>query len=118
MRLIAKKLDSEENYDFEERAPYLIATFCAEVFEIDKVIRKMLGLTFSEEFRATYLSLDGEFPLLDRFASVAAKYLAAMLIIDEDGDLSDKLYGAYCDSMAAIQDRLPSVIEKIANKYK
>jgi hypothetical protein len=117
--LLAQNIDGEENGDLEDRAPYILASFCSEVFEIDRLARRLLDLSSGSatEFSRTFLPLDGEFPLLERFASAAAKYLAAMLIIDEDSELSDKLYDMYCDSMATLQSQLPSVIEKIVNKY-
>lgn len=116
--LLAQNIDGEENSDLEDRAQYILASFCREVFEFDKVARRLLGLAAEKEFNRTLLSLDGDFPLLDRFSPIAAKYLAAMLIIDEDGELSDRLYSMYCDSMAALQSQLPAVIEKITDKYR
>lgn len=115
--LLAQGVDGAQTSDFEDRAPYILATFCREVFELDKAIRSILGVSSAQEFTGAYLSLDGEFPLLERFTAIAAKYLAAMLIIDEDSDLSDRLYAMYCDSMATLQSQIPAVIEKITDKY-
>lgn len=117
LSLLAQSIDGVENADFEERAPYILANFCREAFELDKIVRGVLGLAIQNEFSNIQLPLDSDFPLLDRFAVVGAIYLAAMLIIDEDGDLSDKLYGMYCDSMAKLQSQIPAVIEKITDKY-
>ena len=115
--LLAQNIDGEENSDFEDRAPYILANFCREVFDFDRAFRKVLGLAAAQEFTRAQLPLDSEFPLLERFAAVAAKYLAAMLIIDENSDLSDRLYAMYCDSMATLQGQIPAVIEKITDKY-
>ena len=115
--LLAQGVDGAQTSDFEDRAPYILATFCREVFELDRAIRSILGVSSAQEFTGAYLSLDGEFPLLERFTAIAAKYLAAMLIIDEDSDLSDRLYAMYCDSMATLQSQIPAVIEKITDKY-
>ena len=117
LSLLAQDITGEENSDFEERAPYIIANFCREVFELDKLVRSILGLTVKKEFTSVQLPLDSEFPLLDRFAAVGATYLAAMLIIDEDSELSDRLYDIYCDSMASLQSAIPAVIEKITDRY-
>jgi hypothetical protein len=38
-------------------------------------------------------------------------------MIDEDMELSDKLFDNYCDSMARIETEIPSKLEKIAEKY-
>ena len=117
LSVLAQDSDTNENSDFEERAPYIIANFCREAFELDKLMRSALGFGASAEFKNVYLPLDSDFPLLDRFAAVGAKYLAAMLIIDENSELSDRLYDMYCDSMASLQCAIPAVIEKITNKY-
>ena len=64
-----------------------------------------------------HIPLEADFPLSDRFVNAATAYLAAMLIIDENGELSDKIYDKYCDMMARIQSEIPAKIEKIAQKY-
>ena len=116
--LLAQNIDGEENVDLEDRAQYILASFCREVFEFDKTARRLLGISAEKCFSSAILSLDSDFPLLERFAPIAAKYLAAMLIIDEDGELSDRLYSMYCDSMATLQAQLPAVIEKITDNYR
>ena len=44
-------------------------------------------------------------------------YLAAMLVIDYDEELSDKLYDRYCDSVSVISSAIPFEIESIINRY-
>ena len=117
LNLLAQDPSEGANEDYEERAPYLIATFCNEITEIDNAVRKALGIEKKSEFDRVWLDLEEEFPMLDRFVSVAAKYLAAMLVIDEDTDLSDKLYEMYCDAISAIRSQIPCIIEKTANRY-
>ena len=117
LALLSQNISGNETTDFEERAPYILANFCREVFEIDNILRGVLGLAVQGDFSNVILDLDTDFPLLDRFAAVAAKYLAAMLVIDENSELSDKLYDMYCDGIATIQSAIPSVIEKITDKY-
>ncbi|MBQ8849768.1 MAG: hypothetical protein IJ011_05520 [Clostridia bacterium] len=116
LRLLAQSVDEDENADLAERAPYFIAAFCCEAAELDRAARLVLGIEGPEEFNEVCLALDEDFPLLPRFATVAAKYLAAMLVIEEDGDLSDKLYAMYCDGMSLIKEGLPALIEKIVHK--
>ena len=117
LALLSQNISGEFCEDLEERAPYLLANFCREALELDKLIRSLSGLSAHGSFNGVFLDLDADFPLRDRIASVAAKYLAAMLIIDENSDLSDRLYDAYCDAMATIQCSIPSVVEKIKNNY-
>ena len=117
LSLISEDPSKEVNEDLAERAPYLIAAFCNEVKELDDRIRRVLGIPEADDFDGVYIPLDREFPLLDRFAAVAARYLAAMLMIDEDSELSDKLYSMYCDGISLIQKEIPSAIERIVDKY-
>lgn len=117
LNLLAQSEMSDENMDYEERAPYLIAAFCNEVCEMDSLLRKVMGSPSKGSFHEVWIPLDEDFPLLERFASVAAKYLAAMLVLDEDGELSDRLYEMYCDGISLIRSELPYAVEKIVNKY-
>ena len=117
LRLIGEDPYTDTNPDYEERAPYLLAAFCSEAASVDAAYREMKGLENAESFDTTYLSLDGDFPFADRLTSTASMYLAAMLVIDENLELSDKLFDKYCDSMATIQSEIPSKIEKIVQKY-
>ena len=48
---------------------------------------------------------------------IVALLLAAMLVLPEDENLFEKLYGFYCDCISRIKDDLPAFIEKIVNKY-
>ena len=117
LHLIAQSTMSDENADYEERAPYILASFCCEVSEVDKLLRRALKLPNEKKFNEVILSLDEDFPLLERFSSVASKYLAAMLVIDEDNQLSDKLFAMYCEGISIIQNEIPAAMESIINKY-
>ena len=103
--------------DYEERAPYLLACFCNEVNEIDVNMRRALGASDGLGFNRVYVSLDDDFPLLERFVSVAAKYLAAMLILNDNEELSDKLFHLYCEGIELIRNEIPTILESIVNKY-
>ena len=117
LRILAESTRPADNDDYEERAPYLLAAFCSELSNTDSSLRRLLGKDERVEFCEVYLPLDNDFPLLSRFASAAALYLAAMLIIDDEQDFSDKLYERYCDRISSICSTVPAVAEKIKNKY-
>ncbi len=117
LTLIGQSVSLSDTEDYEERAPYLLASFCNEVCEIDRAARRALGLEDTPSFNRVFLSLDSDFPLLDKFIAVAAKYIAAMLIIDENGDLSDTLFHMYCEGIERIRSEIPFILEGIANKY-
>ncbi len=103
LALIGEDISGINLEDYEERAPYLIASFCSLNTSLDKKIRTMDGLDAAFSFSPVYLSLDLDFPLCDRLTSAAALYTASMLVIDEDPDLSDSLYDKYCDNIASTE---------------
>ena len=117
LSLLGERCDSEGTEDYEERAPYLIAAFCTEAKEIDASYRESMKMSPAKEIDCVHIPLEATFPLADRFVNAATNYLAAMLIIDENTELSDKIYDIYCDLMASIQSEIPAKIEKIAQKY-
>lgn len=117
LNLIAQSGNAESNEDYEERAPYLIAAFCSEVRDMDREYRKAHGLSAGKDFNDVFLELDGDFPACHRFSAPACLYLAAMLIIDEDGALSDKFYEKYCDSISSVYSEIPAQIDSIRNIY-
>ena len=82
LRFIGESTVDGDNDDYEERAPYIVAAFCAEVEATDRAIRKLHGKNEENSFSQVYLAFDNEFPLLEIFYTPAALYLAAMLVID------------------------------------
>jgi hypothetical protein len=117
LRLVGENGDLEGNEDYEERAPYLISAFCTEAKEADTALRESMKMSPSKEIDCVRIPLESEFPLAEKFVNAAVSYLAAMLIIDENTELSDKIYDRYCDIMATIQSQIPARIEKIVQKY-
>ena len=88
--------------DLKERAPFIIATFCATCRTLDKKLRARDSLDAQKPFSSVKLSLDGEFPLCETLSAPAATYLASMLVIDENPALSESLYDKYCDAIATL----------------
>ena len=117
LSLIAESADPADTADYEERAPYLLAAFCAEHYQTDMRVREVMGEQTADEPNSLYLALETQFPLLPRFTAGAALYLAAMLIIDDFPDFSDRLYDRYCDSVSRLYDCLPAVCKQTVNKY-
>ncbi len=96
-----------DNADYEERAPYIIAAFCNEAQERDKAWRALSNITTQENtWNPVFIALQEVFPLSDRFASAAVFYLAAMLVLDIDEELSDKFYDRFCDAMSTIDSNI------------
>ncbi|NLW73999.1 MAG: hypothetical protein GX057_03765 [Clostridiales bacterium] len=105
------------NADYAERAPYLLAAFCCEAAQIDRLYRKTKGYGKQPEFGSVMIELASPFSLSPRFLGPASLYLAAMLVLDEDEELSDRLYGKYCDAMSAICSEVGAT-EKIIDVYQ
>ncbi len=117
LRLIGEAVDSVAESELEERAPYIGAALCTESAALDKAYRAAFGLDEQPAFAALYIALDSPFPLADRFAPAAAYYMAAMLILDEDTELYEKLFDRWCTSLAEISEEIPFVKGSTADVY-
>ena len=117
LQLLGEDGGAEGNEDYAERAPYIIASFVSEASEADAMYRLAHGKEAAELSDRVYIDLTETFPLSGRFTSLAAFYLASMLIADESPELSDKFYDKYCDGVSAIISSLPSTAHGIAQQY-
>ena len=100
LRLLCEADDSAS--DYEDRAGYLLATFCTEASAIDNRYRVANGEGEQHPFAKVFLELDSRFPLSDIFLPAAEYYLAAMLAIDENEELCDRYFAKYTDALASI----------------
>lgn len=103
--------------DLATQATYHLAAFCCENSGIDSLYRTHRGLAPAGEFDSVAIGLDETFPLCERFVPAAATYLSAMLVLDENEELSDKLYDRYCDMMATLCATIPGASEAITDIY-
>ena len=117
LRLIAESTIEGDNEDYADRAYYILAAFCSNVFDINNVLRKADGLEPLPSFDKALLSENDEFPCHTKLFSAAEHYLGAMLTIDAFPDLSDSLYDKYCGIISRISQSLPTCIEKISDAY-
>ena len=117
MRVLSEQIDVSVNDDYEDRAPYLIAAFYDENRDIDHAYRRANSLPEAPEVNAVFVDLGEDFPCAPRFSSACCMYVAAMLVLDENSELSDKLYDKYSDMMSTISSRIPSFVEKISDRY-
>ena len=113
LALLSLKPSMYDNEDLIERAPYHLAAFCLEAEDVNCWLT---GST-APSFHPTFLELGDEFPLCDRLAPVAAFYLAAMLILDEDPERSQILYDRYGDAMSDVHNGIPATLESIRQTY-
>ena len=103
--------------DYLERCPYLAAAFCTEVGAVDLLWRQRSGEGEQPAFGAVSIEVDEEFPLSGRFVPAAASYMAAMLVLEENEELYEKLYSRYSDQISAICAEIPGASEKIVEVY-
>ena len=108
---------SNQCEDYEERTPYILANFCSMSKATDSKIRKANGLPAAASFNPVYLFLEDNFPLCDQLVPAAIFYLAAMLVIDDDSELSDTLYDKYCDMISDIIMDLSCQNGKVTQNY-
>ena len=117
LKLLGEVGGAEENPDYAERAPYIIASFASEAIEVDERYRMAHGIEKNAFATTVMIGLDQSFPLSERLASSCALYLASMLIADESPELSEELYEKYCDSISSVCRFLPHICEEIKNVY-
>lgn len=116
LALLAENGDRTENGDYEERAGYLLAAFCSEILSVNRRLCEAEGVPAVTRV-PIYLSLDEELPVRESLSAAAGAYLAAMLVLEEDADLSDRLFSRYCDAISGICAGLPMRSEVIADRY-
>ncbi len=104
--------------DYRERAPYLLADFLSECSRLDAFYRQAHGLPATLPFEEVYISLSAEFPLCKVFAPAAANWLAAMLVVEENEELSDRLFARSSDLLAKIQTSVPAGRKTITDVYR
>ena len=117
LRILSQSEEQGGIEDYEERAPYLIAAFCAQSASLDRRLRETSALPPAPPFHAAFLDLEEEFPLLERLIPLCCLYLAAMLVLEENEPLSDKLYDRYSEGMSAVWNEIPAVLESIRDEY-
>lgn len=107
--------DSEEasELDPESGATYHLAAFCCECAAIDALYRRQHGMAPAGRYSSVALPMDAPFPLIPRLVPAATAYLASMLVLDTDEELSERLYGRYCDLMATLCTSIPGAGEVI-----
>ena len=117
LRLIGESTGESDNQDYREKAPYILGAFCSQTKGVDAAAREIKGMYSWVDPDVVYLELEDEFPLLDDFAPAAELYLAAMLVIDYDAPLYERLFEQYCDLISRVCTSITPFSEKTVNKY-
>ena len=103
--------------DYEDRAGYILATFCTDCIKADQRYRMTHSVSTAAPTATTYVNLSSAFALCDVFAPAASYYLAAMLVMDEDEEMSDRFFDLYSTSMSALLSDAPMVSTAIKDHY-
>ncbi len=103
--------------DYAERAPYLLANFVGQSRMLDTQYRAAHQMDAGTYPEVAAVSMTDTFPLCAVFAPLAVYYLSAMLVLDENEEMSEKFFSLYADGIAALEDSLPAKIESIVNRY-
>ena len=89
--------------DYQQRAPYILATFFCECREVNAFYRTAHRQALPDEDDPSSLpGLDEEFPLSERFFTAGVFYMAAMLVEMENDQLCDRLFSRYADAISRI----------------
>ena len=117
VQLLNEDQEMPDVADYERRAGYLLATFTTLATPVDITYRELNGLPALSQKSYTYVELTKFFPLSTIFAPAATYYLASMLVLDENEELSDKLFALYVNEIATIQASFPAQNLKTVDRY-
>jgi hypothetical protein len=117
VRAVAEGGAESNTEDYEERAQYLLATFCFECAGLDALWCAANGTSSKGAPETVCVSLDSPFGLSDAFAPAAIYYLAAMLVLDENEEMSESFLARYSDQLATLRASLPMGKERIRDHY-
>lgn len=104
-------------FDYEDSSGYLLATFCRDCAAIDARYRIAHALGSASIPNGAFIDLEDDFPLCDALVPAATYYLAAMLVADENEELSDRFFTLYTDSISALCASLPTTRAAVSDRY-
>lgn len=103
--------------DYDDRAPYLLANFYNEQIPLQKKLDAVSGRDPVEYLPEICVDLGADFPFTEELIPPATYYLAAMLVLDENEEMSDRLFDRYIDGVASIAMSLPASSHPIKDRY-
>lgn len=117
IRLVCENPADVATNDYTERAAYILPAFCGQCSALDDRYRLAHAVKAKTPLSATYMEPEATFPLTDVFIAPATYYLAAMLVVDESEELSDRFFALYTDALASIESALPATTEAVTDRY-
>ncbi len=116
IRMLAESDSNGNSSDYTERAPYLLSVFCSKLLSLDSRYRKTNGTDPVKNTLPSRIDLEDPFPLSDVFIPAAIDYLASLLILEENEEISERLYEDYEDCITGIRAEL-FALGRIRNRY-
>lgn len=117
LRLICETDSAMDTADYEERATYILATFLGQCALIDRQYRTAHQMSASAVLPVACVDPDHTFALAEVFTAPAEYYLAAMLVLDENEEMSERFFSLYTDAISTLLDSLPCAVESIRDRY-
>lgn len=114
--LIAEDPYDENNEDLLIRSVNIINTFIYNTYDVGNLYEMRVLNQFERHYREVE-NIDDTFPLCDDIAGICIYYLAAMLINNENTELSGKFYNEYKTMLNNIVDKIPADIQSISDIY-
>ena len=110
--------NSFEVEDYNTRSQFLLASFVTQYAHLDSLYREAHGMEPCE-ISTDIAAVDPEdnFPLCDVFSPAAIQYLASALVIDENEEMSDKLFDRYVNIILEISKNIPAKAVAIVDRY-
>ena len=108
----------EDNADYLSRSASLLALVYTECAPLDDAYRIANNMDPRVWSPCVLVTLTDLFPLADVFSAPAAYALAALLTLDENGELSAAMYQRFASLLVDIRRGLPAKAEAIVDVYR
>lgn len=114
--LVCEDPASDTTDDYYERAAYILGTFVSQSAEYDNRYRITKGEDTVTHAITLFVDSERDFALSDVFIPIAVHYLAAMLVLEENEEMSEKFFSLYTDGLSSLLASL-STVEPITDRY-
>lgn len=114
--LLGESSSSPSVSDYSDRAASLIQIASLQLGDLDTAYRQAFDLSERTDDSSAPV-LTGTFALCDALIPATAFFLAAMLAVDENEELSQRLMTLYEKSLAQVKNSIPCVREPITDRY-
>ena len=117
LRMICEDSSVSDTSDYEERAAYILATLISECAAVDKQYRLANGFKAVTYTPVVCVEMDDKFSLCEALIPIAVYYLSAILVLDENEDMSEKFFSLYTDALTSFLSGLRHTSEPIIDRY-